>query len=181
MTEAQLIEGLKNGDEACFKYLYKYYIPDVKRYILKNSGDEDNAKDMFQEAVIALLGNLRSGKYAHQNNLKGYFLRIVRNKWLDRIDRGEADDTPLINEPVGEDKPFEFPGLTLGKYLKQALQKLGDPCKSLIIATVVLKKRMERAALDFGYADAHSARQQKLRCLKKLRELIDPQLLMGLI
>src|ERR1700743_768330 len=148
MTDLQLIEALKKGNESCLKYLYSY-LPDVKRFITQNSGDEDDAKDLLQEAIIAFYNNLRDGKYQH-TSLKGYILIIVRNKWYDRLEKVKRQRSKHTEIAVDEDTednviPFEIrkPTVSLGEYLQDALNRLGDPCKSIIRATVYLKKKMD--------------------------------------
>lgn len=174
MTDLQLIEALKKGDESCFKYLYDY-LPDVKRFIRQNSGNEDDAKDLLQEAAITFYINLKNGKYTH-TNLKGYILTIVRNQWFDRLDKQKRERTKrsqINKEEVQEAIQFEInkPRRALGQYLQDALDKIGEPCKALIVATVYVKTKMDQVATQFGLANAKSARQQKLRCLNRLRSL----------
>lgn len=181
MTDSQLLEGLKNHSEKAFAFFYKKMLPEVKNYIKRNNGDEDDAKDIFQDAMMALMRNLKEDKYNNQN-LKGYFMTIVRYQWLDRIDRTKnivamsPSSEPVIDEPV-----FEIhTAPRLGDYFRKVLQRLGEPCRSLITGTVVFKKSMEEMAQRLGYSSAHSARQQKLQCLKKLRLLVDPVVIAGL-
>ncbi|MBS1521825.1 MAG: sigma-70 family RNA polymerase sigma factor [Bacteroidetes bacterium] len=186
MTETQIIEELKKGNENYLKYLYSF-LPDVRRFTRQNNGDEEDAKDLLQDAIISFYENLRCGKYS-QNNLKGYLLTICRNKWFDKLDKlkrqaNKIKDIISINEEAEEDRQFEFrmQQRSLSEYLQDALNKLGEPCKTLIEATVYLKIRMEQVAQDYGYADAHSARQQKLRCLKRLKGFTSYEHIINLI
>lgn len=181
MTDSQLLEGLKNNSEKAFAFFYKQMVSEVKSYIRRNSGDEDDAKDIFQDAVMALLRNIKEGKYDNRN-LKGYFMTIVRYKWLDRIDgRKPIAKMSVLPEFPDEDHDFEISNAPrLGDYFHKVLRQLGDPCRSLIMGTIVFKKTMEEMALRLNYSSAHSARQQKLQCLKKLRLLVNPAVIAGL-
>ncbi|HTD40110.1 MAG TPA: sigma-70 family RNA polymerase sigma factor [Mucilaginibacter sp.] len=186
MTESQIIDELKKGNENYLKYLYSF-LPDVRRFTRQNNGDEEDAKDLLQDAIITFYDNLRSGKYL-QSNLKGYLLTICRNKWLDKLDKlkrqaNKIKDIISGQEEAEEDRQFEFRihRTSLSEYLQEGLNKLGEPCKTLIEATVYLKLRMEQVAQDYGYADAHSARQQKLRCLKRLKGFISYEQIINLI
>ena len=186
MDDLQLIEGLKTGDGACLKFFYKRYAPDVKRYVLYNSGDEDDAKDLFQNAILALIDNLKRDRYVHKNNFKGYFTRMATNMWKDELDKRKTkkNKIPVItDEPEVNDKPFEIYNsvITLGEYMEQALKKIGDRCREVIIASVYTKMRMEKIAEVLGFPSAQSVRQKKLMCIKQLREIIPYEDIMGLI
>ncbi len=172
MTDLELLKELKNGNQTCLKYLYGF-LPDVRRFIVQNSGDEDDAKDLLQDAIIVFYKNVMNDQY-QSRNLKGYILTVVKHQWFDRLDKLKRQKNKLpelMVEEAQEDSEFELAksSMSLSEYMRQALDKLGDPCRALIRATVFLKIRMEQIAADFGYADAHSARQQKLKCLKRLR------------
>lgn len=181
MTEAQLLQGLYNRSEDAFAYLYRHVLPEVKNYIRRNNGDDDDAKDVFQDAIISFMRNLDQSKYNHVN-LQGYLMVIVRNKWLDKVDKAnKIVKMELVPDQVHEDRPVEISTAPrLGDYMRERLSRLGEPCRTLILATVVDRKRMEEMALRLGYASAHSARQQKLQCLKKLRSLVDARIITGL-
>jgi RNA polymerase sigma factor (sigma-70 family) len=181
VTENEIVLQLKNGNDSYLQYLYAY-LPEVRRYMLNNNGDEDDAKDSLQEAIIVLYKNIQAGKYNH-TNLKGYIMTIVKNQWLDLLKKRKTQQDKLfVEEEAEEPQVIEIgkPKISLRQYLQDAINKLGDPCKSILIATIFFKKRMEQIAADFGYADAHSVRQQKLRCLKRLRGLVDPAFLINL-
>ena len=48
MTDYEIIQGLMQNDNSAYSHLYKEYYPVTERLILKNSGTEDEAKDIFQ-------------------------------------------------------------------------------------------------------------------------------------
>src|ERR1700748_4002044 len=76
---------LLNNDDSAYREIYKVHYRFINQFVLKNSGSDDDARDLFQECIIALWDNINSGKYTHSNDtmLHGYFRRICRLKWLD--------------------------------------------------------------------------------------------------
>ena len=52
-----------------------------------------------------------------------------------------------------------------------AISKLGEPCKSLIEAFYLQKKNMQEIADDFGYTNADNAKNQKYKCLMRLKKI----------
>jgi RNA polymerase sigma factor (sigma-70 family) len=177
MTDKEIISQLIAGNEACLKYLYRH-LSMVKSWVRKNNGNDDDALDLFQEAIIVFYKNLMSGKYEHKSKISTYLFEISKRQWLNQLDR-KVREQVMIKEPKSTFEAYESIGFeihvsenALTDYLEKALTKLGSPCKSLIESAIFFKMRMEQIAKTFGYADAHSARQQKLQCLKRLRTFI---------
>jgi hypothetical protein len=59
--------------------------------------------------------------------------------------------------------------------MRTAMGKIGEPCKSLIEAFYVHKKNMLEIAGFFGYTNADNAKNQKYKCLVRLKKLFFAQ------
>ena len=55
-------DRFKNNDEQVLKYLYVTNYPKIEKYVLSNSGTIDDAKDIYQEAFIAVWRNVQLDK-----------------------------------------------------------------------------------------------------------------------
>lgn len=176
MDDLQLIAGLINGDDACCRYFYKKNLPAAKKYILNNSGDEDDAKDTFQDAVADLIDNLRKGKYVHKGKLEGYFFIMVKNKWHDKLDKMKTWKKHLpalaVDEDTQDDGVTLKPAVSLADFMNRELNKLGERCRAVITATIYIGMSMEKAAEELGFPTAHAVRQKKLTCLKEMRGFV---------
>ena len=58
----------------------------------------------------------------------------------------------------------------------QVLEKVGDPCKSLLMLFHFDKLSWDIIASKLNYANAHTARQQKHKCFLKIRKIIPENL-----
>jgi RNA polymerase sigma factor (sigma-70 family) len=174
MTDQEIINQLKKGNESCLKQLYQH-LNMVKSLVLKNSGTEDDALDIFQEAIIVFYKNVMSGDYELRGKISSYLYEVSRRLWLNQLNRRkkyERHNDSIFFLDRAEDENKEYNPTALQGYIRNALEKLGDPCKSLLEAAIFLSMRMEDIAKKFNYSGARSASQQKLRCLKKLRDNI---------
>ena len=61
------------------------------------------------------------------------------------------------------------------KAMEKSLLSLGEPCKSLIEAYYLQKKSMTDIAGSFGYTNADNAKNQKYKCLMRLKKLFFAQ------
>ena len=59
--------------------------------------------------------------------------------------------------------------------MEKAISSLGEPCKSLIEAFYIQKRNMQDIASQFGYTNADNAKNQKYKCLMRLKKLFFAQ------
>ena len=55
--------------------------------------------------------------------------------------------------------------------MERALQHLGEPCKELLEDYYIRKKNMSEIAKEFGYTNAENAKNQKYKCLMRLKKI----------
>lgn len=67
--------------------VYKQNFPAVSHYILQNNGEEQDAKDIYQEAVLVLWQNIQSGKISAEanTNIAGFLFQVDKHKWMDKL------------------------------------------------------------------------------------------------
>jgi hypothetical protein len=59
--------------------------------------------------------------------------------------------------------------------MEKAISSLGEPCKSLLEAYYLEKKNMQEIAMNFGYTNADNAKNQKYKCLMRLKKIFFSQ------
>jgi DNA-directed RNA polymerase specialized sigma24 family protein len=59
--------------------------------------------------------------------------------------------------------------------MEKAMGNLGEPCKSLLEAFYMQKRSMQEIASNFGYTNAENAKNQKYKCLMRLKKLFFSQ------
>ncbi len=62
MKDTVILEQIVKGDESALDYLYKKHYRMMLRLVLNNNGTEDEAKDIYQDALIAFWQKANSGK-----------------------------------------------------------------------------------------------------------------------
>ena len=79
--DLRLLEGIIKADKNQLVKLYNDFLPEVLLFVKKNNGSEDEAKDVFQDAIIILHKKAKEG-IELRVALKSYFFSICRNLWL---------------------------------------------------------------------------------------------------
>lgn len=55
--------------------------------------------------------------------------------------------------------------------MNKAISSLGEPCKSLLEAYYLQKQNMQVIAASFGYTNSDNAKNQKYKCLMRLKKI----------
>jgi RNA polymerase sigma factor (sigma-70 family) len=181
-NEQILLKALANNDSKATETIYKDNFNMVLNFILNNNGSYDEARDIFQEAMITLYQKAKSDSFVLTSQIKTYLYSVCRRLWLKRLQQLgkttngiENYDTVVIEEDV---EIHERRNAELG-IMDRALNSLGEPCKSLLEAFYIEKKSMDHIALLFGYTNADNAKNQKYKCLIRLKKLFFSQYNIG--
>ena len=163
------------NDRKAIETIYKQHFSMVQSLILNNSGYPDDARDIFQEAMIVLYQKARSGSFELNSQLKTYLYSVCRRLWLKRLSQMQriSPEVDNLEETVPVDEELERHQQRNRDFLnmEQAMNNLGEPCKSLLEAYYLGKKSMVEIAGDFGYTNADNAKNQKYKCLMRLKKI----------
>ena len=176
--QKEIIKAIKDNDEATLKEVYQDNYSKVEKFVLGNSGTIDEAKDIFQEAFIAMWNNLKEDKFVPQSEsaLNGYLYQIAKNKWMDHLRSAHHRKTVAIGQHQNIHSLPEEQGQSLeeeDKKLSSALHAFNamkEGCKSLLSQFYYEKKSLKEIASDLNM-DPASVRNKKYRCMQELRAL----------
>ena len=182
--EKLLLKGLADNDKQAIETIYRDNFAMVQSFILNNSGSSDDARDIFQEAMIVLFEKSRSESFELSSQLKTYIYSVCRRLWLKKLNQNQRYTGQIENMeetiPVEEDLESHEKRNTDFTLMETAMSKIGEPCKSLLDAYYIQKKHMQEIAADFGYTNADNAKTQKYKCLMRLKKLFFAQYKNGL-
>jgi RNA polymerase sigma factor (sigma-70 family) len=174
-TEDQFIDGLRTGNNEVLSALYKKYYNIVLKFIVNNSGTQEAAQDIYQETIIVLYENVQKPGFELNCQLQTYIFSIAKRLWLKQLKKSsktflfkEDGENELVDvsEEITEhlNKEVELDKLT------QSLTELGEPCATLIKDFYVHKLSMDEIAEKFGYTNADNAKNQKYKCIQRLKK-----------
>lgn len=174
-NEKVLLQGLARNDRKAVEMIYRENYSMVQSLIINNNGSTDDAKDVFQEAMIVLYEKARSGAFELNCQIKTYIYSVCRRLWLKRLQQfnrytGEivnADGFVAVEDDIEEHAKRDMEFIMMEK----AVMGLGEPCKSLLEAFYIKKMNMQEIAAVFGYTNAENAKTQKYKCLMRLKKI----------
>ncbi|WP_423737698.1 RNA polymerase sigma factor [Chitinophaga caseinilytica] len=151
------------------------HYPMVERMILQHYGSADDAKDIFQEAMIVLYEKAKEGNFVLSSRLKTFLYAVCRRMWLKKLQSGpnsaplpddveeSADAAEALEAHLEKDAQF--------RQMETAMGKIGEPCKTILEEYYIRHRSMQEIAEQFGYTNAENAKNQKYKCLMRLKKL----------
>ena len=173
-TQDELILGIKSNEPKVLKWLYQSQYPKIEKYVVANNGDEDQAKDIFQEAFITVWNNVRSDKFISENGtaVTGYLYQIAKNKWLDYLRSSKYQKTTNLETKHDRSEEEEGNSESLQNHMEAEFKKLGENCREILKRFYFQKQTMETIAKAFQWTEA-TARNNKYRCIQRLKEKVN--------
>ncbi|WP_296320179.1 sigma-70 family RNA polymerase sigma factor [Winogradskyella sp.] len=171
-----MIRGIASDREKGLKWIYLTHKEKVCSYVLSNNGNVDEAKDIYQEALIAFYENVKSGRFKGDSTIGTYLYAIARFKWLNQLKRkGMVLEHQKHIEPV--DSYAESPLVDIINKEKKdkvlsILGQLGESCKQLLVESIYHNTPMKDLVADGVYSSEQIARNKKYKCMKKLKALL---------
>lgn len=175
-SELLLLKGLAKSDKKSVEEIYKQNYNLIQALIVNNSGTTEDAKDIFQEAMVVLYEKARSGNFELNCQIRTYIYSVSKRLWLKRLQQNSRfvssefeneENTVYVDEDLTDhdQKDNEY------KMMHEAIGSLGEPCRSLLTAFYFNKKNMQEISESFGYTNADNAKTQKYKCLMRLKKI----------
>lgn len=180
LSDIEIIEKLASHkhleQDVAFKYMFTQHYRSIMDLVLKNSGDKNDADDVFQDAMIVLYNNARKEDFVLSAKISSYLYGVSRNIWLKKLRSRKKltniDDThkEIVNL---EESSFDILQRTeQSNLLNEFIVALGQDCQSVLRYFYYEKMRMEQIAKIMEYANVQVAKNKKHLCLKKLKKAV---------
>jgi len=177
-SDQRYIEALLNNDAILLKELYQKHFGKIRQMALKNNGTEQEAADLFQDALLSIYKKARTSGFTLTCPLDAFLNVICRNKWMSELNKRKQRKVTITDpqryNDVGDDslQLIEDCQLLQSRHslLADQLAKLGDSCKQLLRLSWSGKSMDEVAEIlkiSYGYA-----RKKKSECMARLIELV---------
>ena len=175
LSGGEIVSLIKMNDARALKRLYKANFGKVRKYVLNNNGDTAAAKDVYQEAFVAMWRNIKNDKFSSEesSSVNGYLYQIAKNKWMDHLRSARYKHTSPINRDLEADQSEMIEMEEKNKkieLLMESMGKMGERCQTLL-KLFYFERRSFREIADITGLDEASARNAKYRCQNQLKKI----------
>ncbi|EDP72165.1 RNA polymerase, sigma-E factor; heat shock and oxidative stress [Flavobacteriales bacterium ALC-1] len=168
------LSALLNNDSKTIKAIYEANFYKVKSFVIKNSGQQQDAEDVFQKALLQLAVRYKKEKFVIKTSFEAYLFTVCKNLWRRELNKSKnkvtkdsltelPDDNDDIALAVLEQKRWEL--------FTESLELISDNCKQ-ILKLYFAKTSYADMMMKFKYNSETVVRQRVFKCKNKLKELV---------
>ncbi|MBL6445929.1 sigma-70 family RNA polymerase sigma factor [Fulvivirga sp. 29W222] len=168
MKDKEIFEKICQGDEKSLEYLYKKYYRMMTKLVISNSGTEQEAKDIYQDALVVFWQKATSGNLVLTSKISTYLYSICQNLWRKELDRKKR----LSHEEKDGVEYTDIDSKERAKIIHRCINELGDTCKKVLMYYYFDGLSMQDIADKLGFANTNTAKTKKYKCKKKLDDLV---------
>ena len=180
-SDEAIIEGLRLRSDYIIKYMYQEMFPMIRYLVVKNSGNDEDAEDVFQDGLIVVFKKIRDHELDLTCSFRTYIYSVCRNIWLQKLNKRKqyarefSDVESFVDLP---DKVDQFQEEEMEKYrlYQQHFLTLGEDCQKVLLL-FMKKQSLKEIAVEMGYKTEKYAKTRKYLCKEELKKRIinDPK------
>jgi len=174
MNDDYFLKCLRNGNNKGIRKIYQDIFPKIRSYILKREGNEDQAKDIMQKALMQLSTRAQDQNFSISSSFEAYFMTICKNLWIREVKKQKnmVTNTTVLNL-VSEDIDIATSTFEQEKWelFQEKLNLISENCKELL-KLFFNKVSYKKIATLKGYANENTVKQRMFKCKTKLKEAI---------
>lgn len=183
-TTQEILKGILENNSIIIQYIYDRYFHGINKFIEKFGGSRDDALDVFQDGIIVIYEQMKSGDVKQIDNFRGYFFSICKFKWFNMIRNGKFDEFTTVD--MEEILPaFEYQEISESwsdviekerrvKVYFNCFMELSSICQKMI-RYVAYGWAIEDIAAEMNLSVRYTYRKRQL-CLDKLIEFVNQKL-----
>ena len=143
--------------------------------VRSRGGDEEDAKDIFQDTVLVFYRQLKLGRYNESYEVGAFIFTIARNLWINKLKKdGRLTGLEEVAGKLTDEEDVLEQVLTSEREKKVNLlfAQLGETCRKLLVLAYYQNLSMTEIALKMGFKSEDVAKSKKYKCKKSLIEKV---------
>lgn len=179
-NDSNYIKGILSNDSAVLEAVYHKFLPPLHGMIRRNGGSFEDAKDVFQEAIVVVFHHAARPGFQLTASFQAYLIGIGRFIWLRQLKKNaRIEVTSEREEGFDIDADVEQQIFESEKHMlfREKFARLGADCRQLLQRFFNREPLMVIAG-DMGYTDEYIKKKNKV-CKDKLMELIQSDVRFG--
>jgi len=177
----ELLNGIFKSDAVVLQFIYKKFYSNINFFVKKNNGDEDDANDIFQEAIIIIYRKLKANDLVLDCTFDTYLYSICRLLWLKELEKRKFEkenikDNHEYNDDIYDDGLEKVIDLNERyKLYQKHFANLGKDCQK-ILQMYFDKVPLQNIADVMGFKSEKYAKKRKYSCKEYLIKSIKQDL-----
>ena len=173
MSNEEYLKGIEENELTILQKIYDESLPEVVKYVKKNSGNLEDAKDVFQEGIIIIYNKVKTKSLTLTVDFHVFLFIVCKRIWLKKLRKNYNKEVTLGDEMVfsiEEDIDEKFIRTRKWKLFNEKFQKLAKECRT-VLEMLFNGKSGKEIAKAMGYTEDY-AKRKKYKCKLSLTALI---------
>jgi RNA polymerase sigma factor (sigma-70 family) len=179
-ADQRYIEGLRRNDTQVVREIYERFSNEAIRWVQNNNGSADDARDVFQEALIVLFEKAQNPDFVLTCPIGAMLYVLYSRKWYDRLQAKKRDGEVRFQEEIRYTQEFTSDTLLEAEQMEEetrdrqrlaaAFEQLSDLCRQmlrLLSEGISPRETAERLALN----STETLYRRKNACVQRWRTL----------
>ena len=178
IENSKYLKGIADNDLTILNKIYEESLPEVIKHVKRNSGNTDDAKDVFQEGILVIFKKVKDGNLQLTTSFHVFLFMVCKRIWLKKLKKRKNKEVTFDDLGVfvfEEDLEEQFIKTRKWKLFNQKFQLLTDECRK-VLKMLFNGKSGKEIASAMGYSEDY-AKRKKYKCKLSLTGMIknDPE------
>ncbi len=154
--------------------VYQRYFPKVRKFVLQNKGQQQDAEDIFQKALLQLTIRYQKEKFIIKSSFEAYLFTVCKNLWRRELNKSKNKVTNYeVIELKAENNDMALSILEQKRWelFDETLNLISENCQK-ILKLFFAKTPYSEMVKQMNYNSETVARQRVFKCKAKLIELV---------
>ncbi len=174
-TNEEIIKGIKRRDNTILQYVYKTYYPIIREFVVKNHGHSEDARDVFQEALVVIFRKTQEENLVLNSSFTNYLYTISRYIWLNVLKKRKIYTEKIVEiirpSDIMSNQAHEIEASMERKIYQYYFSKLSKDCRE-ILTMFYNELSFREIAEKLGFSSEEYVRKRKHLCKEQLIKMI---------
>jgi RNA polymerase sigma factor (sigma-70 family) len=169
-TQPDYLSIVRSGDPAGLRTLYQEFLPRIANHIMNKGGSLEDAKDVFQDAIIVLYEKARQPDFKLTSGFYTFLFGVCRNIWGNRLQKKSRTEVTIPEDAKYKsdtDTEAMIYQAEENRLFWDAFKKLGEDCQRLM-RLFFEKTKMDEITSLMGYGSVNYTKKRKFVCKEQL-------------
>lgn len=171
-SNEEILNGILRNDNVILQHIYKSFYYKVNLLVKKNNGDNEDANDIFQEAIIVIYRKLKANELLLSCSFETYLFAVCKYLWLKNLTRQKTEkDIIMENSSLESEYDIDFMEMAdkneRYKLFQKHFQMLGSDCQKLL-QLFFDKTPLKQIAQIMGFNSEKYVKKRKFKCKEYL-------------
>ncbi len=173
ISKKEIIQGIRDSRKDILEPLYRKYYPMIYKMIIANKGNQEDARDIFQDAMTVLYRKSHQSDFQLTSGVGTYLYAVCQRLWLNKLNRQknreqleqQVPDQPEEVDLMDEENTHQQ------HILRHLLNKIGKSCRNILMKKYFEQRRDKEIAQELNLSGPSYVKTQRYRCLRQLKNL----------